>query len=368
MTDTTALLQERTERLNRTIALESTDRAPVILLADAYFAAHIGAPLSRMAASMEESNKITVEALLDFPEVDGVEFTFAAAKLFPLAFMSEVKMPGKDLPENTVWQIHEREVMTIEDYDTILKVGWNAFKGDYLTNRLKIDLPALFEELSGVPRWNQRVEDQGKVVYTCLAPCTVNEHLTGGRSLAKFMMDLKRMPDKVQEVLDVIQTDSMQMLRHQIQHTGPKIVFLSPARGASEFFAPKLWERFVWKYIKQTAEVIIEEGGIVNFHLDSNWTRDLEFFKAFPAKKCVFEIDEKTDIYKAKELLGDRMAIKGNVPAAMLTLGHPDEVYTYCTKLIKDMGTGFILGAGCGIPYNAKDENVKAMISAATGQ
>ncbi|KZL91818.1 uroporphyrinogen decarboxylase family protein [Clostridium magnum] len=62
------------------------------------------------------------------------------------------------------------------------------------------------------------------------------------------------------------------------------------------------------------------------------------------------------------------MCIKRDVQAAKLTLGAPDEVYNYSTQLIKDMGTGFILGSGCGVPPNAKVENVKAMVSAATGK
>jgi uroporphyrinogen-III decarboxylase len=143
---------------------------------------------------------------------------------------------------------------------------------------------------------------------------------------------------------------------------------MSPARGASEFFAPKLWKRFIWKYLKETVDVIIEEGAIADIHIDSNWERDLSFFREFPKAKCVFETDSATDIHKIKEVLGDHMCIKGDVPAAKLALGTPDEVYNYCKQLINDMGPGFILSSGCSIPPNAKLENVKAMISAATGK
>lgn len=115
-------------------------------------------------------------------------------------------------------------------------------------------------------------------------------------------------------------------------------------------------------------EVVIEEGAIANLHIDGNWERDLEYFKALPRGKCVFETDSCTDIYKIKEVLGNHMCIKGDVPAGLLTLGTPDKVYEYCTKLINDMGTGFILSSGCTVPPNAKVENVKAMISAASGK
>jgi uroporphyrinogen-III decarboxylase len=80
----------------------------------------------------------------------------------------------------------------------------------------------------------------------------------------------------------------------------------------------------------------------------------------------VFESDGVTDIYKVKEMLGDRMCIKGDVPAAMLSLDTPDNVYNYCRKRIEEIGPGFILSSGCSAPPNAKVENIKAMIAAAS--
>ncbi len=63
------------------------------------------------------------------------------------------------------------------------------------------------------------------------------------------------------------------------------------------------------------------------------------------------------------------MCLMGDVPAAMLTLGTPDEVYKYSCNLVNNLGPkGFILGVGCTVPQNAKVENVKAMIAAATGK
>jgi len=52
----------------------------------------------------------------------------------------------------------------------------------------------------------------------------------------------------------------------------------------------------------------------------------------------------------------------------MMVLGTPDEVYEYSSRLVRDMGTGFILSNGCAMPPNAKAENIRAMISAATGK
>ena len=79
-------------------------------------------------------------------------------------------------------------------------------------------------------------------------------------------------------------------------------------------------------------------------------------------------LDGETDIFKAKETLRDHMCLMGDVSASMLFMDNPDNVYEYCTRLIQELGPeGFILQSGCDIPANAKLENVKAMVAAATG-
>jgi uroporphyrinogen-III decarboxylase len=164
-------------------------------------------------------------------------------------------------------------------------------------------------------------------------------------------------------------TDIMGSVRQQLLAAKPLGAWVGGWRSASEFLSPKLWRRFVWPYMKKLAELVIELGITPIFHLDSNWGRDLEFFKEMPKGKCLMYPDGATNIFEIKEVLGDHMCINGDVPPALLTVGTEDEVYKYSIRLIKEIGpTGFILGQGCDIPSNAKLANVKAMIAAATGK
>jgi uroporphyrinogen-III decarboxylase len=72
---------------------------------------------------------------------------------------------------------------------------------------------------------------------------------------------------------------------------------------------------------------------------------------------------------KATEILGDHMCLMGDVPATMQCLGSREEVYGYSTRLIRELGPeGFILQSGCDVSPNAKLENIRAMVSAATGK
>jgi len=361
------LLSERKERVRKAVALEKPDKTPFILMADAFCARHMGVKMSDFCSSLKFANQVMLDSCKALGDLEGVTTAFPAGPIFPLIFMTHVKLPGRELPDDSLWQLDEKEVITIEDYDTILKTGWMPFMTDCLVNRLHFPLEKAMAELADAPKMVQNFEDAGYVVYSPIVATAVPELLGGGRSMPKFIRDLYKIPDKVEAVLDVIQQEMLPVLRQQIRHTKASIVFLSPARGASEFFSPKLWERFVWKYIRETVAVIVEEGGFCDLHMDSNWERDLHFFRSLPKAKCIFESDGVTNIYKIKEVLGDHMCIKGDVAATLTTLGTPDDVYNYCTKIIRDMGPGLILSTGCSAPPDAKVENIKAMASAAGG-
>ncbi len=102
-------------------------------------------------------------------------------------------------------------------------------------------------------------------------------------------------------------------------------------------------------------------------HLDTDHTQVLPYMKEFPEGKYIAQWDRTTDIFKAKEIIGDRMCIMGDVPATLLKLGTPDKVKEYCKKLIDIVGKdgGFMLSSGCAVPFDAKFENVKAMFDTA---
>ena len=87
----------------------------------------------------------------------------------------------------------------------------------------------------------------------------------------------------------------------------------------------------------------------------------LEVIGDIPKGKAIYAF-ERTDMFKAKKILGDVVCLKGNVPLSMLATGTPEDVKSYCKKLIDIVGKGggFIMDASTVID-DAKPENVKAM-------
>jgi len=360
---------ERLNRIKTAVELGKPDRVPMVFMGDAFCVRHMNVKMSRFCTDPEFSNQTIIDSFTALGDIDGSEEAFVFLPALSAKFFLKVKIAGFELKEGELWQFDEQELMTPEDYDRIIEKGFESFRVEFWRKHLDNVEEKLQKLGTIVPKCINNMVNAGLVPYAPVYANVPSDTISGGRSMAKYMKDLYKMPDKVQEVQDIIHRENMETFRKQIRAFKPFAVFVGAARGASEFYSPKLWHRYIGPYIKQIVEMVVEEGAVAHLHFDSNWERDLDFFRSFPKGKCVFGTDHSTNIYKLKEKLGDIMCIKGDVPPALLMLGTEDEVYNYSTKLIKEIGpSGFILAPACTLPQNAKVENIKAMIAAATGK
>ena len=156
------------------------------------------------------------------------------------------------------------------------------------------------------------------------------ESLCGGRTFSQFVLDLYRMPDKVEEVMQAMLPGLNDAAIGRCAAVGSPGVWIGGWRSASRMLAQPLWDRFVWPYVKEFVAQTDEAGLIPILHFDSDWTRDLPRLLELPARKCILSLDSMTDIRKAKEILGDHMCIMGDVPPALLSSGTPEQVYEHC--------------------------------------
>ena len=364
------LLEERQTRILKAIALENPNRTPVVLEYAGFAAKVTNTPLPEFLGSLSKSVDVMIEAFHIVGDGDGIDYGVYSPYVLAYGWMSKVKVPGVELPDDAMYQVAEAELMKTEDYDRILHQGWPDFYRLFMRERVLNDVSP--ERLpSAQPFMDVRAAwaAQGIPVLSGGTVSLPFELLCGARSLNSFFVDLMTMPDKIQEVMDT-------MMPHLVGHTckkakteGYPAVWIGGWRSASNMISPPLWERFVWPYFEKAVDEVVNSGLIALLHLDSDWTRDLAFFRSLPKAKCILATDGQTDLFKAKEILSGTMCLMGDVPATMLAFDTPDEVYEYSTKLIRELGPeGFILHSGCDIPMDAKLPNVQAMVAAATGR
>lgn len=359
-----AKFKERYDRVKKAVALEPVDRIPTMGAGPAAYPKFMGVKLSDYLSDMELNCTVNIQASEKF-NVDGEQAPIFSPETFPVLWFSRPKIPGRELPEDELWQIDEQELIHYEDYDDIMKNGWEDWKTRFLAKNFPEFVERSAPYISYMPTAIKRHADAGFPTWVATIITTPFEFLCGGRTLAAFLMDdLMEDPDYLEEVMDKIHEENKAGYRAMFENeeTRPLGVWVGGWRGTPSMINKEMFRRFSWKYLKDLAELCIEYDVIPIFHLDSNWTPGLEVFLEIEPKKAIVALDGKTDIYKAKEILGDRVCIMGDVPAEMLAFSTEEEVYNYSMKLIHDIGpTGFILCSGCDIPYNAKEENVLAM-------
>jgi hypothetical protein len=361
--------QDRLTRILQAVALEKPDRVPVVL-EYAGFAAHVTqTPMAEFLGDPQKNLDTMIEAFRMVGGGDAINYGSFWPYNLCYSFMSKVRVPGVDLPDNEMWQVIETEQMTRDDYDRIVDLGWPTYFKDFMARKILNDVPpAYLPPQRKSPNVQTAWQREGIPVLCGGDVTTPFELLCGSRSFMPFAIDLIEIPDKVTAAMDAIVPHLVGSRIRRAKSSGYPLAWVGGWRTAPFMLSPDMWQRFVWPYFKRIVCEVVDAGLIALLHLDSDWTRELERFLELPKGKCIMALDGETDIFKARSVLDGHMCIMGDVPAAMLFMDDPNTVFDYCTRLIRELGPrGFILQSGCDIPTNATLENVQAMVAAAGG-
>jgi uroporphyrinogen-III decarboxylase len=175
------------------------------------------------------------------------------------------------------------------------------------------------------------------------------------------MLDMFRNPDKLLKATEKMLPIMLQagLMAKEI---GCPRVFMPLHKGLDTFMSPDQFKTFYWPTLKKLLENLISEGLNPVCFWEGDVTSRLEIIGDLPKGKAVHYF-ERTDIFKAKEILGDTVCIRGNVPISIMTTGNPADVKDYCKKLIDVVGKGggFIMDCSAVLGA-AKSENVKTLI------
>jgi uroporphyrinogen-III decarboxylase len=282
-------------------------------------------------------------------------------------------------PEGNLPSLYEKPI--IEDYDDVMERGfapilYNKNAGPDIFKR-RIDDFLYYEfEYPKVyaAAWRRYVEEYEIPLLMGGRACHPLDMLQYYRGITNLTRDLFERPDKVKEICEwfieyeatLAMRDAMIMGAGEVP--GAEIIFF--VNGGPPGMPPRIYDEFFWPSAKKMIDIFVKRGFKVRCHWDNDLTPYLNTIKdmatGLPKGKLMLDL-EKTDMKKAKEVLGDTICLYGNVPSAMLCYGTVEDVDTYCKQLIEDCapGGGFVLGTECETPWNSKPENVKAIGDAA---
>jgi uroporphyrinogen-III decarboxylase len=122
------------------------------------------------------------------------------------------------------------------------------------------------------------------------------------------------------------------------------------------------FKKFYWPSLREVMLAFENEGCVSVLFCEGGYNSRLKYLKELSKGSTVLLFD-RTDMAKAKKVIGNRLCIAGNVPAGMLLTGTAEEVKEYCKNLIDvaGKGGGYIMSFGTAMD-EGKPETVHAMI------
>ena len=397
------IYKEREKRVFDAIRLNVPDRVPINAVSGFFAARYAGFTCKEVMYDREKTIEATLRYLLDFqPDLgDNPFFLVFLGPMLETIGYKNLLWAGHGLGDMSSYQFIEKEVMTMDEYDEylfdptdfVIRKVWPRIYSplkaleklpplndvfDFITSILKIvsfadrDVHASMEALheTGI-KIQERLDDSiefDKKLKELGFPSII-----GSVSQAPFdyfsdflrgtkgsFSDMYRVPEKVLAMAEKM-FPLMLDIGLKAKDTGLPGVFIPLHKCLDEFMSPKQFKTFFWPGLQRLIVSFINEDLIPIVLWEGHCDSRLETIGDIPPGKAVYYF-EQTDLFKAKEILGEVVCLQGNVPLSMLTTGTSDDVKNYCKKLIKEVGKGggFILAPSTTLD-DAKIENVKAM-------
>ena len=403
--DAEARFAARQKRVCDAIELRQPDRVPVYLSWRFWPARQAGMTCEEAMYDAAGLSAATRQVVLEF-QPDLYQLPHTNLSLGPALEAVDFKVlqwPGHGVDADVSYQYIDQELMTADEYDDYLFDPTGFILRTYLPriagaveafDRLP-NFPSVFhtrllsaarsfadpavmaglEKLAGVGAlmetavaesraFADEMMDHGfPLFYVASATAPFDLIADYYRGSKGAMLDMFRHKDKLLAAMDKA---AVYITESAIAGSANKYgnhVFIPLHWGLDGFMSPDQFETFFWPQLRRMILDLIDADLVPYVFWEGDCGMRLETIGDIPAGKAIYKF-ERTDLFRAKEILGDTVCLQGNVPPSMLNTGTPQEVDEYCAKLIEVVGKGggFILDGGASIPDEAKRENVAAMV------
>jgi uroporphyrinogen-III decarboxylase len=289
------------------------------------------------------------------------------------------RFPGRELSEDTPFQFIGQEFMKPEEYDELTADPTRFIVAKILPRSCRsLEEPGSPRAMAALIKWGEEIRRSGDATkglaerlkglgfpgYSSgfsYAPLDfIGDYL---RDIKNVLLDTYRMPDKVKGACGALAELIIEMGEVTRRKSPGARVFIP--LHLNEYFSPKQYGEFYWPTLKKVVNDLVEKGLTPYIFYEGYHDAHLETILELPKGKTVSKF-EKTDLRKAKEVIGDHSCIVGGPPTSLFMAGTPAKIDEYVKELLVDLkpGGGYIMSPDVSIPYTAKPENVKALADA----
>jgi Uroporphyrinogen-III decarboxylase len=182
------------------------------------------------------------------------------------------------------------------------------------------------------------------------------------RGIEKLLRDTRKNSEYVHKILRLVTDTTIEFIKEAAK-IDASFGIADPSASGS-LIGKNIFEQFAMPYLKEVVDTIKSLGKDAPYlHICGN-TKNIWSLMADTGAGSV-SLDDEIDLEEAKNLVGERVALIGNVkPTETMYLGTPEDVERdakSCLRKAYDNPKGYVLSLGCGFPIDTPPENIIAL-------
>ena len=355
------LYNEREKRVTDAIELRMPDRVPLIVRFNFFPATYTGMTAEELMYDPDKIEESYWKVLQDFePEMIENPFVKLTGPVLDALDCQQARWPGRNLPANLPFQYIEREYMKAEEYDAFL-----SDPSDFIVRRL---WPRIFGALKGLEKLPplHNIVSYSVGMGTAFGAPEIAEALDALRKVSEesmktvlhiqtfaqkskekgfpmdsdsmtqapfdlladffrgskgMMLDMYRRPEVVLKACEKVLPFLLERALLPARASGNPRVFIPLHLGMDGFLSREQYLKFYWPTLHELMLALIKEGLYPCPFFEGEYTSRLDIIRDVPPGKACYKF-ESVDMAKAREVLGNGIALKGWRPRVVAHCEH----------------------------------------------
>lgn len=332
------------DRVMISLKHKEPDRVPVVPFAQTFSAKFSGIPFSEYVS---KAGAFLKGQIIPYKAFGWDALCFSSdVGIYAEALGAKIEFPHDDVP---------RIVEPVLTHGNM----YNDFKN--------LDMPdpmnsgRLTESIKAIELAKKEVGDEVPIIGWTEGPFQGVALLGGGDPMQIFY--IFDHPDEFKEILNWYADFEIEVARAMYE-AGADII--GAGETAAYFMSPEFFKEYAFDAEKKACSAITKMGMPVLIHC-CGYVPQCIHFVAETNPGGAIQFDYQVDLKWAKELIGDKVTIMGNLNYNKLLNAPPKKVYESCAEHINiaKKNGGYWLAFGCEIPRDMPVENMRSMIRAA---
>jgi len=176
------------------------------------------------------------------------------------------------------------------------------------------------------------------------------------RGINTIMLDLYDDPPFIVDLFEFVTEMEIRFAKAQVD-SGVDLIGIGDA--AASLVGPVFYERFVWPYEKRMVDAIHAMGARTRLHICGDTNALLDGMGRLGSD--IVDLDYPVDMRDGRERMPAQLILGNLEPVGVMRNSTPDRVTAALEACHQAAGPRYIVGAGCELPRDTSEANVRAM-------